>query len=164
MAKDLSLIEQHQSRLYPAAYIPLIGFGRKVIMTKDRTGKRVHGTLLHVFTLSCECKVSKFSECGGVCPFCRAELESQCEKDGLQVSPEQLAWLATPCRKHFLTCSYPLCGIRGCLRHMALGPDGRVYCKEHFLALADAAKLQELEYQHGTVAARVYTFFRSLFW
>lgn len=164
MDNGLQYIVQARSRILPAQNIPSMGFGSDDITVQEPNGRIVRGTMKRVFKLSCEDNVSEHEQCGGVCPLCRSELQEVIEREGLLILSEQADWICTPCSRHWYICQFPLCGIGGCVKHMAMAPDGRVYCKQHFLAITDSLHVQQMEEQHGILATKSFLFLRSLFY
>lgn len=155
-----------KAEVLPAYYIPQAGFGNQDITIRLGNGAIVTGTLHRIYSLPCGCKVSRHEECGGVCLPCREELEDIQENlDGNGIlTPEQLDWLATPCSKHFVLCQYPFCSVGRCVKHIAIGPDGFSYCREHFIEQTERVAFVELEERTGFLFPRITRFFRSLFW
>ncbi|MCC6680480.1 MAG: hypothetical protein IT445_06215 [Phycisphaeraceae bacterium] len=151
-------------RVFPATTIPQMGFGETEVTR--RVGEAVITEVVpRLFRLSCECVVSSHDEVGSICQACRQELEAFMSEAPTEqgLSPEQLDWAATTCRRHHFTCEYPFCAANGCHRHIAVAPDGRRYCRLHYDEIVHEMQLDEVALRHGIVAAKSVGFFQSLF-
>jgi len=142
------------------------GFGETEITKKMMPNMIATEVVPRAFQLfPCGCIIRQHHECGAICQGCRKELEEQQDElfPGEHLTPVQLDWLATPCRQHYLICQYPFCAMGGCVKHLALGPDDRYYCKDHFKVVSGEFELAEVAERHGLIAAQMKGFWRSLF-
>lgn len=155
-----------ESRVLPPERIHDLGFGFSEITSAVAPAAILSRRLRRRFLLMCGCIVSQHDECGAICLDCRREIEEQLSDTPCAhgLLPQHIDWLATPCVRHTLRCSYPLCDRAGCLRHMAVSPlDGRPYCKEHFLLLADDHALAELGERTHKIVPGLYRLLRACF-
>ena len=139
-------------------------------ITRRQNGAIITETIPRTFQLCCQCYVHEYSQCGGVCYYCRLELE---EKNLLvdpayQLHPIQLDWLSTPCIRHYRTCQYAFCG-KGCCcsRHSTqiqlAERDTKIFCLEHYLLIQSEFEISEKKAKLGIIMYKMSTFFRSLF-
>jgi len=152
-------------RLHNASELWDLGPG-EVEITRRCGGNSVTEVKVRVFVLMCGCHVVDVKELGATCIACRQELEElqQAVLPEERLTLEQMNTVATPCHRHHHRCSFALCGVGGCERHLALGPDEiRWWCEPHFKEVTEQYELAEIQEKHGVFAARAVGFWRSLF-
>lgn len=153
------------SHILPASLIPRYGFGQQRLTR--RTGINAVGSksVLLEYRLPCTCVVSQKSEIGGVCVFCRDELEQRQQQGTLDscLTPTELDWCATPCDRHYWSCSFPFCPRGGCAAHFAHARDGKPYCAPHFREVERAFSFEAIGQRHGVVVRKIAESFSSLF-
>lgn len=128
--------------VFSADVITDIGFGSTIQTILDCSGAVVTRESKKIFqTGPCNCLLALPEQFGGICEFCRYELE----QINLQLPPqdvrsfEKIAWLSRPCKDHLAYCA--ACRVGICtIRHGVQTPDGNAFCLPHFEELSRLVK------------------------
>lgn len=120
--------------VFPADTVSRLGFGSLTQTVQDSSGAFLTSEKRRLFeTGPCHCLVAEYQEFGGICEFCKFELEQINLTLPVQEmrSLEQIMWLARPCKIHFGNCV--ICRVGFCSsRHGITAPDGNAYCIPHY--------------------------------
>ncbi len=141
------------------------GFG-PVQRTYRRGGAIVTEAITPGFRLSCGCIVTRIDDVGRPCVDCLAELQAMLAvTPGHALSPEDLMWMASPCRSCARLCAAIPCGRSVCTRHSARHPEGHelFYCGAHFGQLVEELAREKRIERFGIVGEKARGFARSLF-